>query len=183
MGFFIIYNVIFSHFPTTVLTFGANIIGTYPWVFGYSVMEKIQMTFFSIQEIILGMMYLTYTKKMTLSSKFTSLVRQTLYINVIVLCLDLSMLICEYVNLYDYQIMLKVVVYSVKLKLEFFILNLLSRSLQQNVATHTGYTEPSKGLHGDENHIHSRKDIIPSQVVDHQLDPETQTAKSGPDGN
>ena len=141
--YFIIYNIIFSHFPTTVLTFGANI---YPldeqWVFGYAVMEKIQMTFFCIQEVILGALYLNYTRKLRFNKKVTALVRQTLYINVIVLCLDISMLICEYANLYHYQIMLKVVVYSVKLKLEFFILNILSKSLRQDNNGTATYDSP-----------------------------------------
>jgi len=53
------------------------------------------------------------------------LVRQTIAINVVVLFLDFSMLACEYANLYAYQIMLKCAVYSVKLKLEFYILNLI----------------------------------------------------------
>jgi hypothetical protein len=47
--YFIIYNVIFSHFPTTIFTFGANIIDTPFWVDGYDIIEKIQMTFFCIQ--------------------------------------------------------------------------------------------------------------------------------------
>jgi hypothetical protein len=47
--YFIIYNVIFSHFPTTTMTFGANIIGTPFWVDGYDIIEKIQMTSFCIQ--------------------------------------------------------------------------------------------------------------------------------------
>ena len=140
---FICYNIVFSHFPTTTLTFGSNINGAV-WTYGYSIMEKIQMTFFSLQEIILSSLYLYYVQRMTLSHKFTKLVKQTLVINVVVLFLDVSMLSVEYAaqpsnDLYNYQIMLKAVVYSIKLKLEFYILNVLTRSLDREGAVATGH--------------------------------------------
>jgi len=130
--YFMIYNVIFSHFPTTVMTFGANVIGTYQWTYGYRVMEGIQMTFFCIQEANMGFMYLHWTRKLTLNKKTTTLVRQTMYINMFVIFLDVLMLGLEYANDYNYQIMLKCVVYSIKLKLEFYILNILTKSLHKN---------------------------------------------------
>lgn len=135
--YMIIFNVICAHFPTTVLTFGTFVVATPSWAYAYAQMEKLQMTMFCIQEVTLGTMYLIYTKRLRLSSKVTHLVRQTLYINAIVLMLDVTMLIIQYIDLYNYQIMLKVVVYSVKLKLEFFILNLLSKFLQKNLASTT----------------------------------------------
>ncbi|KAJ3231860.1 hypothetical protein HDU81_003473 [Chytriomyces hyalinus] len=124
---FIIYNVVFSHFPTTVFTFGANIVGSEFWVHGYSIVEKIQMTMFCIQEIILGVVYLIYIQK-KFGSRLKSLVSHTIGANLVVLGLDISMLIIEYCNLYKYQIMLKVLVYSIKLKFEFYILTLLTEA-------------------------------------------------------
>ncbi|CEP01961.1 unnamed protein product (mitochondrion) [Plasmodiophora brassicae] len=132
--YFIIYNVVFSHFPTTVFTFGANVIGTPFWVIGYSIIEKIQMTMFAIQEVMLGAMYLHYTRKMRYDKKITPIVRHTLYANMFVLVLDIAMLLTEYINLYSYQIMLKTVVYSVKLKMEFYILNILTSQLKSNTS-------------------------------------------------
>jgi len=130
--YMICYNVVFSHFPTTVLTFGANVIGTPVWNNGYNTMEKIQVTFFMIQEMILGLMYLHWTRKLTLSKKTTQLVRQTMYINAFVLFLDLITTAIEYAGYYGYQIMFKAAVYSLKLKLEFYILNILTKSLHKN---------------------------------------------------
>ncbi|KAI8833169.1 hypothetical protein BJ741DRAFT_613065 [Chytriomyces cf. hyalinus JEL632] len=124
---FIIYNVVFSHFPTTVFTFGANIVGSEFWVHGYSIIEKIQMTMFCVQEIILGVVYLIYIQK-KFGSRLKSLVSHTIGANIVVLVLDISMLIIEYCNLYKYQIMLKVLVYSIKLKFEFYILTLLTEA-------------------------------------------------------
>jgi len=169
---FMIYNVIFSHFPTSVLTFGTFINETEDWASRYGIMEKIQMTMFCIQEVILGALYLHYTRKMRFNKKVTKLVRQTLYVNALVLVLDISMLIIEYVNLYRYQIMLKVVVYSIKLKLEFFILNILTRSLEKGGAIgQTGYGGgASKDLvSGGEKHmsaVHGNKEVIPATPSD-----------------
>jgi hypothetical protein len=92
------------------LTFGANVVAAEPWIYGYSVMEKIQMTSFCVQEVTMSSLYLIYTRKLTIDKKNTAIVQQTLYLNALVLCLDLAMLICEYVGLYEIQIMLKVVV-------------------------------------------------------------------------
>jgi uncharacterized membrane protein len=169
MKYFIIYNVIFSHFPTTVLTFGANVVKTEEWVNGYAAMEKLQMTMFCIQEVLLGAMYLHYTRNMRLNKKITALVRQTLYINIAVLCLDFSMLFIEYIGLYDYQIMLKVVVYSIKLKMEFLILNILVRSLRQNAGTN----DTSKGApfsSGVADHLSARagKEVAPALFLETQ---------------
>jgi len=138
--YFIIFNIIFCHFPTTVFTFGDSLIKTHTFVFGYKVIEKIQMTFFFIQEVILSSLYLHFIQRMRFDRKMTPLVYNTMLINLIVLVLDGTMLIIEYVGLYEYQIMLKAAVYSVKLKLEFYILNVLTRSLNHN-ATQSGQGE------------------------------------------
>ena len=129
----IAYNIVFSHFPTTTLTFGANIVGTDPWNNGYNIMEKIQMTFFSLQEIYLSALYLHFVQRMTLDKKLNRIVQQTLIINVIVVFLDAVMLGLEYANLYSYQIMMKAMVYSIKLKLEFYILNVLTKHLDKTL--------------------------------------------------
>jgi hypothetical protein len=123
----IAFNVVCSHFPTTTLTFGANIIGTPVWVNGYAGMEKLQMTLFSLQEIALNSLYLYYIRRLTLDRKLTRLVQQTVIINIIVIMLDISMLATQYADLYTLQIMMKTMIYSVKIKLEFYILNTLTR--------------------------------------------------------
>jgi len=131
LKYFIIYNIIFSHFPTTVMTFGANVVVTEPWVFGYSVIEKIQMTCFFIQEFTMGALYMHYIFKLTFEKKYTTIVKQMMVITFLVLVLDVVMLLIEYADLYQIQIMLKVLIYSIKLKMEFFVLSLLAKSLQQ----------------------------------------------------
>lgn len=127
LGRLIVFNVIFSHFPTTVLTFGANIVQTHPWILGYAIQEKLQMTLFCFQEVLLGLTYLHFIRNKSMDHKRLSpLAMRTMKINMFVLFLDVGMLIIEYVGLYNYQIMLKAVIYSIKLQLEFYILNILT---------------------------------------------------------
>jgi len=163
--YMIIFNVICSHFPTTVLTFGTFVVATPSWAYAYAQMEKLQMTLFCIQEVTLGTLYLVYTRRLRLNKKVTHLVRQTLYINAAVLMLDVTMLIIQYIDLYNYQIMLKVVVYAIKLKLEFFILNLLSKFLQKNMSTAESPKSPlgsGNGLDHMSVRGHGTKEIMPA---------------------
>jgi len=158
----IAYNIVFSHFPTTTLTFGSNIHGG-EWTVRYGQMERVQMTLFCIQEVLLSSLYLYYIKQMTLDKKFTKLVQQTLVINVFVLGLDLSMLVVEYADQYDYQIMLKVFVYSVKLKLEYYILNVLTKSLMKN-QPQAELKETGHASHV-ESGVYSKKAVVVSPYV------------------
>jgi len=73
---FMMFNVCFSHFPTTVFTFGANISGTDFWVDGYAIIEKIQMTLFCIQEVTLGLLYLYYIRDTSGCNKKKTLLLQ-----------------------------------------------------------------------------------------------------------
>jgi len=179
---FIIYNVCFSHFPTTVMTFGANVVGTQEWKDGYNTIEKIQMTFFCLQEVLLGALYLHYTRKLRLTKKVTLLVRQTLIINCVVLMLDIATLIFQYANMYEYQIMLKVVMYSIKLKMEFYILNILAKSLLRNVSS-GGYHNNESSAKGGGKEIAPANTTEPRSMDNVQSHSESQSAAGKGGGN
>ncbi|KAL4957194.1 hypothetical protein BDW69DRAFT_156863 [Aspergillus filifer] len=132
----IIANVFLLHVPTTVLTYGSNVLGISdddaeersPWVEGYNIMEKIQMTGFTIQEVIISGLYVWETVKMLqLSSNRDNrkIMQELVGINVLIVLMDLMLLGLEYASIYAIQITLKGVVYSVKLKLEFAVLGKL----------------------------------------------------------
>jgi hypothetical protein len=130
----IIVDAIILHIPTTVLTFGSNSnTQTTRFVHGYNVMEKIQMTGFCIQEFVISGIYLWECVKFLKTDKQEKS-RKTLYelfyINMIIIIMDLSLLGLEYANLYILEIVIKGVVYSVKLKLEFAILGKLVQYVQ-----------------------------------------------------
>ncbi|KAJ5501905.1 hypothetical protein N7463_004779 [Penicillium fimorum] len=135
----IVANVIILHVPTTILTYGANIVhsGDAAWVNGYNVMEKIQLTGFTIQESLLSTLYVIETVKLLrLGADVTSrpdariIMYQLIGINCTIIAMDVLLLGLEYANFYAVQITLKGFVYSLKLKLEFAVLGRLVDLIQ-----------------------------------------------------
>jgi len=136
--------------PMTILAYGSNANNWTPrslsrFVEGYNIMEKIQVTGFAIQEVILSAIYIKETMRIlklfrnaqTLTrniigsdvdpkNPFTrKIICQLLTINIIIIVMDLIIIALELADLYILQTTLKGVVYSVKLKLEFAVLSKL----------------------------------------------------------
>ncbi|KAJ6000699.1 hypothetical protein N7481_001108 [Penicillium waksmanii] len=125
----IIFNAIFLHIPTTVVTFGSfGDLDTNNFVKAYNVVEKFQMTGFFVQETILSLIYIIATVKL-LQGSFREKSRQRMYllvtINIVIILLDVGLLSIEYASLLILETILKGVFYSIKLKLEFAILGRL----------------------------------------------------------
>lgn len=127
----IITNAIWLHIPIIILVYGANSNNPGPFQEGYSVYEKIQLTVFVVQELIISGFYVYETSNLlklekTIGNKGTGIVLYHLiYVNILVMLLDFSIVGLEFRNLYEVQTAWKPFVYSVKLKLEFSILNRL----------------------------------------------------------
>ncbi|KAM5349838.1 hypothetical protein ACJ41O_006343 [Fusarium nematophilum] len=127
----IIINALWLHLPVIVLVYGANSSNPGPFLTPYSVYEKIQLSIFFIQEIIISGLYVwETTKRLRLeksvgNNKTRQVLNHLIYVNILVVLLDVSILGLEFANLYDIQTAWKPLVYSVKLKLEFSILNRL----------------------------------------------------------
>ncbi|KAL3451628.1 hypothetical protein BJX65DRAFT_293536 [Aspergillus insuetus] len=122
--YMIITNVFLLHVPTTVLTYGTN----NPFLEAYNIMEKVQMTGFTVQEVIISALYVWETTKMLQlgsSRENRRIMHQLVGINVMIVVMDLVLLGLEYASYYAVQICLKGVIYSVKLKLEFAVLGKL----------------------------------------------------------
>lgn len=130
----IIVNAIILHIPTIVLCYGANSKDYPRFVFPYAIVERIQVTIFFIQESFISLLYLYYMSKLfymggTLSEAHGQagrrLMLHLIYMNVAVLGLDVCILVLEFTGRYASQTAAKGLIYSVKLKLEFNILNRL----------------------------------------------------------
>ena len=128
----ILVNFAVLHIPTTVLTFGANVLRerSPPFVLGYNVMEKIQMTGFTIQELVISALYVVETVRLLRlgwdrNRNRRKIMHQLVGINVCMFIMDLLLLGLEYASHYAVQITLKGVIYSIKLKLEFAVLGRL----------------------------------------------------------
>ncbi|KFY07173.1 hypothetical protein V492_07382 [Pseudogymnoascus sp. VKM F-4246] len=129
---FVLYLIITNFFlllvPTTVLTFGANFTNNPKFLHGYIVMEKIEIIGVSVQEIIISGIYIYGTRemlKLNPEGENRNMVLQLLGINLIFILMDIGLIATQYSNLFTYQTTLKGLIYSIKLKLEFFVLGKL----------------------------------------------------------
>ena len=141
----IIWNAITLHIPTTVMTYGSNS-PAYP-VFAnpYNIMERLQMTIFCLQEFIISGIYLWATLRLlkpVYRRRTRSVMMQLLWINMCIMFMDIAMLVVEYLGYYAIETMMKAMIYSIKLKLEFAVLNQLMRlaNSSQNAAV-ISYTD------------------------------------------
>lgn len=124
-------NVICLNIPTVVLTYGINA-DTSPetdgkWTYGYNVMERLQLTGFSLQEFIISTIYIYKSSKilknLSQSRPHThTFTYQLIGTNVLFILLDAVLLTLQYLSYSTLQTTVKSLVYSVKLKLEFAVL-------------------------------------------------------------
>ncbi|KAF9890440.1 hypothetical protein FE257_005845 [Aspergillus nanangensis] len=126
----IIVNAIILHVPTTVLTYGSNFVQSSVWVHGYTIMERIELTGFCLQEFIISGLYIAKTIKIIRLSPLSNkpnrkIMYQLLAINALIIIMDIILLVFEYLNYFVIQTTLKSMVYSIKLKLEFGVLSRL----------------------------------------------------------
>ncbi|CAC9892091.1 unnamed protein product [Aureobasidium pullulans] len=126
--YMIIINAIILTVPTNVLSLGSNSSKYYLFTTGYSVMEKIQMTAFTAQELIISSIYLIEVRrvlKVVDDGRFRKIMWELGAINVAIIVLDVALLAVEYLGLYQIEVTLKGMCYSIKLKLEFGVLSKL----------------------------------------------------------
>jgi hypothetical protein len=105
------------------------------------VMDRIQVTTFFIQEIVLSTLYIwktnSYLKTRSIlvrdDKRVHRVMRHLLYINLLIIFLDIVILVLSFVRgVFWVQAALKPAVYAMKLRLEFSILNRLVESVQES---------------------------------------------------
>ena len=134
----IIFDAFALHVPTIVFTYGSNSPNANAWTGDFNVMERIQLTGFCIQEFIISTVYIVATVRL-LGSIYHSMTRkvmlQLLLINCICIGMDIVLIGLEFSNNYVGEASVKPMIYSIKLKLEFAVLNQLMG------LTKAGFTE------------------------------------------
>ncbi|KAK2768800.1 hypothetical protein FQN54_000658 [Arachnomyces sp. PD_36] len=127
----IIFDAVICHIPITVLIYGANSPNPTAFLTPYSIYEKVQVSIFFIQECIISGLYLWKTIKIirpegnVRGKAGRAVMMHLIYMNVIIIVMDITLLSVEYAGYYFIQTTYKAFVYSVKLKMEFSILNKL----------------------------------------------------------
>jgi len=151
----IIVDGIICHVPIIVVAFGTNSPNPGPFIVPYSVYEKVMVTIFFVQELILSGIYIWQTFKMMRIEKNTGvgknggsrkLMHHLILVNVVVIILDITILGLEYAGYYQLQTAYKGLVYSVKLKLEFSILNRLMEMVGGGATASLSSTSRSRGI-------------------------------------
>ncbi|KAI0541540.1 integral membrane protein [Xylaria digitata] len=121
------------------------------------VWDRLQTTVFFVQETALSILYIWQTRKhlrdmspllqQSLSSidsaatraktsKTKTMLQHLVYINILIISLDIALLGVQYASLFYLQGAFKPAIYGVKLKLEFVILNRLVKSIShRNIST------------------------------------------------
>lgn len=127
----IITNFIILHIPVSTLYLIINVRDHSSLDNVFKIYEKVQLTGFTIQESIISCIYI-WAASHSLSHilefrgpREKKIVRHLVLVNVLVVALDASLLVTEFTNNFDIQTTYKTVVYSIKLKLEFYVLNQL----------------------------------------------------------
>ncbi|KAG6007759.1 hypothetical protein E4U21_005598 [Claviceps maximensis] len=142
----IVTNVFLLHIPIIVLMYGANSSSSSsshsnPWVQPYIAYEKVQVTMFFLQELLISAVYIRScfsffdSRNSLYGDAVPRMRRQLILVNVLVILLDVPILCLEYTDLYDIQTAYKGFVYGVKLKIEFRILNQLVEMTSERRAT------------------------------------------------
>lgn len=135
----IIVDAIIFHIPTTVLTYGCNSSDYERYLPIFSRYERIQMTAFCIQEFIISGVYVYSTIKLlrpVYHGRTRKVMMQLIWINSIIIAMDVVLLGMEYSYFYEIEATLKAMVYSIKLKLEFAVLNQLMTLANSSVSNH-----------------------------------------------
>jgi hypothetical protein len=152
----ILTNAFVLHVPIIILMYGANSSPNNSWAHPYDIYEKVQVTMFCLQEFIISAIYVKtcYSFFDTENSLYGDAVRKMRrhlpLVNVVVILLDLPILALEDTGFYDLQTAYKAFVYSVKLKIEFRILNELmdmTRAQNDNVMDRRFHNNSSVQIH------------------------------------
>jgi hypothetical protein len=127
----IVVDFFLFHIPPTVLLFGSNSSNPEPFVAPFAVYEKIQITAFSLQEFLISALYIWEARKMLRSlanvkrEEARKVMIHLILVNILMIMMDITLLATEYANEYAIETTYKSALYSIKLKLEFSILNRL----------------------------------------------------------
>jgi hypothetical protein len=144
----IVTNGIVLHSVTTVMVFGANSSSNSDqnrFLPPYSIVEKVQVTIFFLQELTISALYILATAKILRDSVLHAksararILWHLIIVNIMVVFLDITILGLEYADLYQLQTAYKGMAYSIKLKLEFNILNELIHLTSSHTDNGTAY--------------------------------------------
>ena len=138
----IITNGIILHTTTAVVGIGSNVDMSVAPIFfePYSIVERVQVTVFFVQEVTISGLYIWATAKffhdsaLHAASTRAKLLWHLIAVNVLVIFINITILGLEFADLYKLQASYQAMAYSIKLKIEFNILNRLVNVTRERAA-------------------------------------------------
>ena len=165
-------NAVCLHTPTIILTIGSNSAPASTWAPIFNIVERIQLALFCIQEFIISTIYIYCTVQL-LGSIYHSRTREVMIeliiINAVCLSMDVVLIGLEYSNNYVGETSVKAMIYAIKLKLEFAVLNQLMN------LTRTGLTEGAGHWASGPAARHGQE--MPNRSLVTEVDPEAVAAR------
>jgi hypothetical protein len=160
----IIADAFICHVPIAVLSLASNSVREDPnhpsesvWVKPYALYTNVQITIFFTQEVIISALYVystanvlrrasgvLYNAKEYRAGTTRKVLAHLIVMNLVIIAMDIALLVIQYTNNFALHTIFKGMVYSVKLKMEFRILNQLIE-LTHNSHSASGTSGP-KGL-------------------------------------
>lgn len=125
--YLILLDIVALHVPMVTFTYGTNSpTNAQSWTNKFEVMERIQLAGFCLQETIISSLYVLATVRMLRSIYHRStrkVMMQLICINCCCIGMDIVLICLEYTNKYVGEASIKPMIYAIKLKLEFTVLN------------------------------------------------------------
>jgi hypothetical protein len=135
--YMIIFNAVVLHIPVIVLAYGANSANPTPFLKTFAIYDRVQIAVFFVQETIISFLYIYKTIQLlgpggeVKRKPLRQLLVHLILVNILILIFDVALLTFQFSGQYAIQTTFKSTVYSIKLKIEFSVLNRLVNILQQ----------------------------------------------------
>lgn len=111
--------------------FGSNLQDPQRFITPFNIYERIQLAGFFVQESIISLLYIVEAIRVLRpilairGPTERQVVRHLILVNIVIVVMDVTLLVTQYTNNFEIQTTYKTAVYSIKLKMEFEILNRL----------------------------------------------------------
>lgn len=129
--YMIIFTAIVIGCPLIVLAVGANSKHSIRFLPGFMIYDRVQLVVITVQEGIISLIYIYETIRMLghgdikRKTPLRNLLLHLIIVNIVVLLFDVSLLAVQFSGHYMIQTTYKTAVYSIKLKIEFSVLQRL----------------------------------------------------------
>jgi hypothetical protein len=133
----IIADAFLLHTPIIIFDFGISSPHPDIWIMPMKIMEKIQVTWFSVQETIISLLYIVNTRgflKQTYSRQVHRIMKMLIFAQVFSILCDIVLITVDWNNMFTLKVTIHPFVYAVKLKMEFIVLNQLLALIKHGLA-------------------------------------------------